>query len=65
MCEYCEKDYENKNMIDDENCTVTIINEKNEIEIDYAEYFSYNSRSYYGTFPINYCPICGKKLSNK
>ena len=63
MCDYCKENYLNKNMSTDKYCEVAIID--NDIEIDYEENFGYMSMYYKGTFHINYCPICGRKLGGE
>ena len=61
MCEYCKENYNNKNMTKDKYCTIEIID--NDIEIDYEENFGYTSMYYKNSIHINYCPFCGRKLS--
>ena len=63
MCDYCKENYLNKNMSTDKTCEVTIID--NDIEIDYEENFGYMSMYHKGTFHINFCPICGRKLGGE
>ena len=63
MCEYCKENYLNKNMSTDKTCEITIID--NDIEIDYEESFGYTSMYYRGTFHVNFCPICGRKLGGR
>lgn len=64
MCDYCEKgNYLNENLTTDKTCEITIID--NDIEIDYYENFGYTSMYYRGTFHVNYCPICGRKLGGE
>ena len=60
MCDYCKENYLNKNMSTDKTCEVTIID--NDIEIDYEEDFGHTSMYYRGTFHVNYCPMCGRKV---
>lgn len=58
MCEYCNKSYGNKNMVDDEYRTIEIDN--GNIEINY-----YDSMYYMKRFKINYCPMCGGKITKE
>lgn len=66
MCKYCENLNANENVLPNHNnCSDIVIEKDSEgvyIDIDYSEYFGFDSMYYRDYIYINYCPMCGRKL---